>query len=281
MARKSECLASTNEVSESVVTGNALAYSIAEWALALLDLGRGHLDAAISRLVTLGTAPIGLGHPLIVLASTPDLVEACARAGRHDEAETAFAKFAEFTAAGAPPWALALAARCRALLSDGADAEAAYEEALRLHEGTNRSFDQARTELLMGEHLRRHRHRVECRDHLRTAMSIFDAIGAKGWADRARSELRASGETARRREPSTLEQLTPQQLQVARFVAEGMSNKEVAAQMFLSPRTVDAHLRNVFTKLGVTSRARLAQIPLRLNEAEAEESTSMVGTQTV
>ena len=276
---ESECLAATSEVTESAATGNALAYSIAEWALALLDLGRGQLDAAISRLESLGTAPIGLGHPLIVLASTPDLVEACVRAGRPEQGQAAFAGFAAFTAAGAPPWALALAARCRALLSEVPEAAgAAYEEALRLHAGTNRAFDRARTELLLGEHLRRHRQRVDSRDHLRTALSMFEAIGANGWADRARSELRASGETAHRREPSTLAQLTPQQLQVARFVAEGMSNKEVAEQMFLSPRTIDAHLRNVFTKLGVTSRARLARLPLRLDEGEPEESASLSGT---
>jgi DNA-binding CsgD family transcriptional regulator len=256
---ESACLAATREVAETAATGNALAYSIAEWALSLLDLGRGQLDAAISRLESLGTAPIGLGHPLIVLASTPDLVEAYARAGRVDQAQAAFAGFACFTEAGAPAWALALAGRCRALLSDGPEAVAAYDEAIRLHTDTNRAYDRARTELLLGEHLRRHRQRVESRDHLRTALSMFEALGANSWADRARSELRASGETARRREASTLAQLTPQQLQVARFVAEGMSNKEVAAQMFLSPRTVDAHLRNVFTKLGVASRARLAQ----------------------
>ncbi len=278
---ESACLSATSEVSESVVTGNALAYSIAEWALALLDLGRGQLDAAISRLVALGSAPVGLGHPLIVLASTPDLVEACARAGRLDEAHAAFAGFAEFTAARAPSWALALAARCRALLSGGSDAGAAYEEALRLHKGTNRSYDQARTQLLAGEYLRRNRQRVECRDQLRAALLTFEAIGAHGWADRARSELRASGETARRREPNSLEQLTPQQLQVARLVAEGMSNKEVAAHMFLSPRTVDAHLRNVFTKLEVTSRARLAQMLVPLEGADTpEHSISVAGNQT-
>ena len=273
----SECISATDEVAESVATGNALAYSIAEWAVALLDLGRGELDAAISRLESLRNAPIGLGHPLIVLASTPDLVEACARAGHLEQAQAAFAGFSSFTADGAPPWALALAARCRALLSEVHEAGAAYTEALRLHAGTNRAFDRARTELLLGEHLRRHRQRVDCRDHLRSALATFEAIGANGWADRARSELRASGETARRREPSTLAQLTPQQLQVARFVAEGMSNKEVAAQMFLSPRTIDAHLRNVFAKLGVTSRARLARLPLRLDE-EDPEAASLSGT---
>ena len=111
----------------------------------------------------------------------------------------------------------------------------------------------------MGEHLRRHRHRSDAREHLRAALEGFERLDAASWADRARAELRASGETARKRDPSRLSQLTPQELQIARFVAEGLSNKEVAAQLFLSPRTIDAHLRNVFAKLGISSRTQLAR----------------------
>jgi DNA-binding NarL/FixJ family response regulator len=97
---------------------------------------------------------------------------------------------------------------------------------------------------------------------LRNALATFEQLGTQPWAERARSELRASGEAARKRDPSTIDQLTPQELQIARFVAEGLSNKEVAAQLFLSPRTIDYHLRNVFAKLGITSRTQLARLPL-------------------
>ena len=159
----------------------------------------------------------------------------------------------------------ALAARCRALL--GRDAEREFAEALRLH---TRPLDRARTQLLFGEQLRRQRRRVDAREHLRAALETFEALGATPWAERARTELRASGETARKRDPSTLSRLTPQELQVARFVGEGLSNKEVAAQLFLSPRTIDAHLRSVFAKLGVTSRTQLARLELGADSPSSE-----------
>jgi tetratricopeptide (TPR) repeat protein len=233
-----ECRASAGEVMQSTsATGNALAHSIAEWGLALLELSRGRPDETITRVVALGAAPLGVGHPLIVLASSPDLVEACVRTDRHEQARAAYAALEGFTRPGAPTWALALAARCRALLSQGGTAEREFAQALRLHAEANRPFDLARTQLLLGEHLRRQRQRAGARAHLRTALDTFEALGAAPWAERARSELRASGETARKRDPSTLSQLTPQELQVARFVAQGRSNKEVAAQLFLSPRT--------------------------------------------
>jgi DNA-binding NarL/FixJ family response regulator len=130
---------------------------------------------------------------------------------------------------------------------------------LRLHD---RPLDRARTRLLLGEHLRRRRQRVAAREQLRAALGELRALGAALWAERAEAELLASGETARKRDPGTLGELTPQELQVARFVGEGLSNKEVAAQLFLSPRTIDAHLRNVFAKLGITSRTQLARMAL-------------------
>ena len=113
-----------------------------------------------------------------------------------------------------------------------------------------------------GEHLRRERRRTAARTQFRAALATFEVFGAEPLAERARAELRATGESARKRDPSTIDQLTPQELQIARFVAQGLSNKEVAAQLFLSPRTIDAHLRKVFTKLGITSRTQLARQPL-------------------
>jgi DNA-binding NarL/FixJ family response regulator len=131
-----------------------------------------------------------------------------------------------------------------------------------------RPYERARTELAFGETLRRSRRRVEAREHLRTALQGFEQLGAEHWAERAREELRASGQTARRREPSTREDLTQQELQITRLVAQGLSNREVAAQLFLSPRTIDFHLRNVFRKLGVTSRMQLAQLDLEQEDGD-------------
>jgi DNA-binding NarL/FixJ family response regulator len=133
-----------------------------------------------------------------------------------------------------------------------------------------RPYERARSELALGELLRRARRRRQAREHLRIALERFEHLGAAHWAERAREELRASGQTARRRESSTRDDLTQQELQIARLVAHGLSNREVAAQLFLSPRTIDFHLRNVFRKLGVTSRMQLAQLDLeRPGGAEA------------
>ena len=125
-----------------------------------------------------------------------------------------------------------------------------------------RPFERARTEFAYGEFLRRIRHRVEAREHLRIALEGFETLGARTWAERARAELRASGQTARRREPSARGELTAQEIQIARLVGQGLINREVAAQMFLSPRTIDFHLRNIFRKLDITSRMQLAQLEL-------------------
>jgi DNA-binding CsgD family transcriptional regulator len=141
------------------------------------------------------------------------------------------------------------------------DAEQHFVQAIELAEALP-SFERARTELLYGEWLRRHRRRRDARPLLRAAMERFQRLGVSPWEERARSELRASGETARRRDPSTRDQLTPQELQIARLVAEGMTNPEVATQLFLSPRTIDYHLRKVFTKLEISSRGELANVDL-------------------
>jgi DNA-binding NarL/FixJ family response regulator len=257
-----DCRTYAAEVNEAArATGHGFANSIAQWGVGLLDLSRGEPDPARTRLAALSTAPPGVGQAFIALMSTPDLVEACIRTGRRDEALAAYAVLDGFARPGAPTWAVALAARCRALLaSDHAEAE--FAAALQLHLESHRPFDRARTQLLLGEYLRRTRRRVESREHLRAALEAFEALGATLWAERARTELRASGETARRRDPSTIDLLTPQELQIARLVAEGLTNKEVAAQLFLSPRTIHYHLRRVFVKLGITSRTQLARLPL-------------------
>ena len=146
-------------------------------------------------------------------------------------------------------------------MADGDEATALFAEAVTGLDGM-RPFDAARVRLQYGQHLRREGQRVAAREQLRMALERFEALGAEPWAERARAELRASGETARRRTPEAAATLTPQERQIARLVGQGLTNKEVAAQLYLSPRTIDAHLRGVFAKLGIDSRRALRDMPI-------------------
>jgi DNA-binding CsgD family transcriptional regulator len=241
---------------------HGLAYAIAEWAVAVLDLSRGRFDLAAERLTALGSGRPGGRHPYYELVSAADLVEASVRSGR-PEPPPAFTALERFAGAGAPFWASALVARCRALLAEGEPAASAYARALELHAAANRPFDLARTQLLYGEFLRRQRRRSDAREQLRSAVAAFELLGASAWEERARVELRATGETARKREPGTILELTPQEQQIAGLAAGGHSNKEIASQLFLSPRTVEYHLRKIFSKLGISSRAELLRLDLK------------------
>lgn len=152
-----------------------------------------------------------------------------------------------------------LVARCRAMLAEEPDeAERLFADALRRHAVDTPPFERARTELAFGERLRRDRRRVDARTHLRNALGAFEGLGTPLWAERARTELRATGERARRRDDSTRDDLTPQELRIAQLVARGTTNREVAAQLFVSPKTVEYHLHKVYGKLGVSSRVELA-----------------------
>jgi DNA-binding CsgD family transcriptional regulator len=153
------------------------------------------------------------------------------------------------------PHAVASFLRCHGILF--AD-EGAFVEALEWHERWGNRFEQARTELCHGELLRRRKRRADARARLRAALEGFEDVGARLWAERARAELQATGERARRRDPSTVDELTPQELQVARLVATGLTNREVAARLFLSPKTIETHLGHVFRKAGVRTRTQLA-----------------------
>jgi DNA-binding CsgD family transcriptional regulator len=191
-----------------------------------------------------------------------DRLEAAARAG-HPETVSEWSddldRFADDTGAH---WAAATAAHGRALIVDGPEAAAQLERALELHERDPRPFERARTNLAYGELLRRSGRRVDARAALRRSLETFDEISAGPWGDRARRELRASGESARRRDPSTVLELTPQEHQVVRLVKEGLSNRDVAGRLFLSPRTVEYHLSHVYQKLGVRSRGELVALAL-------------------
>jgi DNA-binding NarL/FixJ family response regulator len=197
----------------------------------------------------------------LAMRAIPDRIEAAVRLGRPEAARSTLPVLEEWAEIANVPWVRPRIASCHALLTAGSEATRHFEEALGLGAAAF-PLDLARIHLLYGEHLRRERRRTDSRAQLRAALEGFELLGAEPWAERARAELRASGETARRRDPSTLSQLTPQELQIARFVAEGMSNKQVAAQLFLSPRTIDSHLRNIFSKLAISSRTQLARLPL-------------------
>jgi DNA-binding NarL/FixJ family response regulator len=231
---------------------------IASWALALLDLGMGRPTEAFDRLNALAGSSPGEGHQVVKTFAAADFVEAAIRVGRPDRAQDAAATLRAWSSHVGAPWAMALAARCDALLADGSEEH--FARAAALHAQSSRPFDAARTELLRGEHLRRSRSRAAARTHLRAACEAFEGLGAMPWADRARIELQATGETARKRDPSTISQLTPQELQIARLVGGGGTNREIAAELFLSPRTIDYHLHKIFTKMGMTSRAELVRL---------------------
>lgn len=186
-----------------------------------------------------------------------DRFESAVRAGHKDEAALWIRELERYAIATGSPWATAAALHGQALLSEGAIAEKLYVEALELHNASDRVFDRARTQLALGQLLRRARRRVDARSFLESAMVTFADLGARHWEDIASNELRASGKSARKRDPSTAVTLTPQELQVASLIQQGMSNREAAAQMFLSPRTIDFHLRNVFSKLGISTRSEL------------------------
>jgi DNA-binding CsgD family transcriptional regulator len=188
-----------------------------------------------------------------------DRIEAAVRAGDRHQAQEWTNQLAAFADGTQWPWALAAADHGRALLADPADAPAHYQNALARHTGGD-PYHQGRTHLAYGEFLRRTQRRVDARTHLRAALEIFDDLHALPLAARAAQELRASGETARKRDPSTLLQLTPMERQVVELVGQGLSNKDIAAQCWVSHRTVAFHLRNIFAKAGVTSRGELARL---------------------
>ncbi|MGW2601509.1 AAA family ATPase [Streptomyces klenkii] len=238
--------------------------AVASYALGLLDLGLGRHDRAHERLMALTTAGPGAGHPVVVWGSTADRVEAAVAAGDHTAARAATGFLQQWSAHATSPRARAVLARCEALVADDGTAAALLRQALELlGTGDDRdatAYDRARTALLLGERLRRGRRAGEARPHLRDAAETFRRLGAAPWERRAQGELRAAGETTEPAGPALLGTLTAQELRIARLVAEGVSNKDVAARLFLSPRTVEYHLYKVYPKLGITSRTELARL---------------------
>ena len=216
----------------------------------------------MDRLLGLARAAPGTGHPIVSLWTVSDLVEAAARARRTEEAKAALERVEEVARAGRQPGATVTAAWCRGLLG-GPDASELLTSAADDFRRYALPFAEARARLSLGELLRRDRQPRLAREHLRTAFGLFHDLGATVWADRAAAELRASGESAQAPESNGLETLTAQELQIVRYVSQGASNREVAAQLFISPRTVEYHLYKAYPKLGISSRTQLSACSAR------------------
>jgi DNA-binding CsgD family transcriptional regulator len=222
----------------------------------MLDLAAARHEEALARLKRV----LAEGHMTARLGFVDEFVEAAVRSGRADEGLEPLAQWERFLGKRDSLIGDLVLARGRALLAQPEDADAAFQACLALDAGAAWPLHHARTELSYGEFLRRARRKSEARVQLRAAYEGFQRLGAPVWAARAANELRATGETARRRETSTLDELTPQELQIAKLVAEGGRNREIAGQLFLSPKTVEYHLRKVFQKLDISSRTELVRL---------------------
>ncbi|MBQ1119320.1 helix-turn-helix transcriptional regulator [Streptomyces sp. B15] len=240
--------------------GLAQAATLAQWALARAELSRGRVAEAAARLGPLvGTGP-RRGHFAVRMLAVPCFVEAAVRSGRSGAAEAAVAEFADWVAQGIDPQAAGQLARCRALVDEAPGSEPLYARALAEHERSGGDFERGRTQLLFGGWLRRRRRPRDARGVLTDALVSFERCGARAWAEQTRAELRAAGQAGADPMPGPLTRLTPQQVRVARHVAEGATNREIALQLSVSPRTVDHHLRNIFAALGVRSRVELSRV---------------------
>jgi DNA-binding CsgD family transcriptional regulator/tetratricopeptide (TPR) repeat protein len=251
-----------------VARGDGLGLNIALWATAVLNNGLSRYnDAFLAAEQVLADRHEVMFSPL----ASVELIEAASRTGR-EVAAPVLERLAEATSATGTDWAGAVEARCRALLSHDKEAETLYRQAIERLTPTALRLDLARTQLLYGEWLRRERRPREAREQLRAAHELFTEFGMDGFTERARVELRATGEHARKRTVETRINLTPRETQISQLVAQGATNREIAEQLFVSPTTVEYHLRKVFSKLGVKSRTQLAHRILQSTPAEGEQT---------
>ena len=255
---EAEALEFFNQAHQNATTrGEGRAIGALGYVSAVLYNGLGRYEAALA------SAQAGCEYEDFGLYgfSLVELVEAGARSGAHEVAAAALQRLEERTSAVGTEWALGTQAWSRALLSDGQAAESLYREAIERLGRTRVAVHLARAHLVYGEWLRRENRRVDAREHLRAAHEMFGDIGTEAYAERARRELQATGETARSRTDETRGALTPQESQIARLARDGLSNPEIGAQLFISPRTVQYHLHKVFLKLEVSSRNQLGRLP--------------------
>jgi DNA-binding CsgD family transcriptional regulator len=255
--REAEAAPLIEAATEEVVRrGEAQGLTFIHWAAAVLYNGLGRYEEALAaaQRANEDSLEIRLAQWGLV-----ELIEAAARSGKPELAADARDRLAQITAASGTDWALGVEARSRALLNEGAAAETLYRQAIERLERTRVRVELARAHLLYGEWLRRQRRRLDAREQLRIAHNLFTEFGMEAFAERARVELEATGERARKRTVETRDDLTPQEAQISRLAADGATNQEIAAQLFISASTVDYHLRKAFRKLGVKSRHQLKQ----------------------
>jgi ATP/maltotriose-dependent transcriptional regulator MalT len=243
----------TATTEDSTARGEGLAVQMANWSAAVLRNGLGRYAEALA---VAEPATEETYSPLSTQLILPELIEAAVRTGRADLARRALGRLSAMIIEGSD-WAKGLEARSRALVSEGREAEQYYGEAVERLGRTQLRPDLARAHLLYGEWLRRENRRLDARHQLHAAYQLLDAIGAEAFAERARRELLATGEKVRKREVDAHSQLTPQEEHIIRLARDGRTNPEIAAELFISTRTVEWHLRKVFAKLGIASRRDL------------------------
>jgi ATP/maltotriose-dependent transcriptional regulator MalT len=246
-------------VERATAHGDGLGLADADYAKAILYNGLGRYDEAMAAVIEAGEHPYEIGAATRAVA---ELVEAATRSGAGDRAGRALERLTEISSASGTAWARGIEARSRALLSEGAVAEELYCAAIETLSGTRLLPELARSRLVYGEWLRREGRRVDARVQLRTAYEMFIETGILGFADRAQRELGATGETARKRTDDSRADLTAQEVHIARLALDGMTNPQIGAQLFLSPRTIEWHLRHIYPKLGISSRRELHTVAL-------------------
>ncbi len=267
--RSDDCHSLVGQAREHAVAQGTLgAVDVTRWAAGLLALGSGRHEEAFAQFADIADPAARPDRSLFAPVAVLDLIEAAILTGRTGLATHVLGQFTRWAQPCSAPWTRLVIHRSRAMLGGGAEAEREFQAALAVPGAELRRFPYARTQLLYGEWLRRNRRRREARAQLRPALNTLTSIGATPWADRARAEVRASGETIRSGGNAAFDALTPQELQITRLAARGLSNREIGAQLFLSPRTVGFHLYNAFPKLGVASRSDLRQLQLE-DAAEA------------
>jgi DNA-binding CsgD family transcriptional regulator len=255
--KETEALALFDAAEAAAITrGEGVVLTFSEHARAVLYNGLSRYEAALGPAQNASA----LDELMVSVQALPELIEAATRCDRLETANAAIESLSERTSAAGTEWALGIVARSRALLSGGAVADRLFREAIDRLARCRLALELARAHLLYGEWLRRNRRRTDARDHLRQAQSMFISMGAEAFAGRAARELLATGETARKRSAETRDELTAQETQIAQFARDGLSNAEIGARLFISPRTVEYHLRKVFTKLGITTREHLDRV---------------------